>query len=89
MYPLELHKNQVVETISEKHMEVILDCIYIYIYIYIYIKIIVLMKLLLILDSNVKFQRSFKTKLSKVSKAKGLPLKGQNVDNIGLWRWNL
>ena len=34
MYPLELfHKNQVVETISEKHMEVILDCIYIYIYI--------------------------------------------------------
>ena len=37
MYPLELfHKNQVVETISEKHMEVILDCIYIYIYIYIY-----------------------------------------------------
>ena len=35
MYPLELfHKNQVVETISEKHMEVILDCIYIYIYIY-------------------------------------------------------
>lgn len=47
------------------------------------------MKLLLILDSNVKFQRSFKTKLSKVSKAKGLPLKGQNVDNIGLWRWNL
>ena len=47
------------------------------------------MKLLLILDSNVKFQRSFKTKLSKVSKAIGLPLKGQNVDNIGLWRWNL
>ena len=86
MYPLELfQKNQAVETISEKHMEVILDCIYIYIY----IKIIVLMKLLLILDSNVKFQRSFKTKLSKVSKAKGLPLKGQNVDNIGLWRWNL
>lgn len=47
------------------------------------------MKLLLILDSNVKFQRSFKTKLNKVSKAKGLPLKCQNVENIGLWRWNL